>query len=481
VTLGLVVPIRLEALLVGEGDAHDDRFYPAVADFARLPSRGGIRAPYLGSEAANPPFTGNGPLPAGIHLHWLLPRALRHGHYDEDGLHVPHAPDRWLVTRVLVRHPTATDPQVELRSWVIESNYLDDEPRWSATTVPQRPDVTGGQPYAYLGRVYNYEEWLDHGGEGRYDKDLTAIGYGAADMASYYPNCVNVFGFRDASLGGDDLRHARLSYVVTGWYDLPADDPVRETAILGAENDFGWLFDAPGTESPEYSLFHGAVHGLPWDPAGTYVPDLGAKLVPDVAVGNTPMEGFAALAAERVKGGGVEHPERVLDALQLGLLRGLDQAGGLARLEEGIFGASFDSSPAGTTWDVRAVPGSQPEDNPRNPLADLPAQLGDALADLNTAQRALDRHLAQADSLRAQIFADWQKFMLTMYADPGPGPDANAIYDFVVAEVEQLEETETAAGEIEAQVETLHNAMKAQLDSSTTELVPLPAPRKPMC
>src|SRR5437764_1499230 len=79
--------------------------------FGRLPFKGGQRRPNLATEALAKPFTGNAPMPQGIHLHWHLPAALRRGAYDEAGrLEVPRAPDRWLLTRVLVKQAGSKAP-----------------------------------------------------------------------------------------------------------------------------------------------------------------------------------------------------------------------------------------------------------------------------------------------------------------------------------------------------------------------------------
>ena len=159
--LGLVVPVRLDALLVGAGDARDDRFFPPLARFDRLPFKGGPRRPNLATEALAKPFTGNAPLPQGIHLHWHLPSALRRAAYDEAGrLEAPRVPDRWLLTRVLVRQAGSKTPTTSLRSWVVESDYLAADNRSSDTTVLRTPDGSNPRSFAFLGRVYDYEEWL---------------------------------------------------------------------------------------------------------------------------------------------------------------------------------------------------------------------------------------------------------------------------------------------------------------------------------
>jgi hypothetical protein len=474
--LGLVVPVRLDALLVGAGDARDDRFFPPLARFDRLPFKGGPRKPNLASEALAKPFTGNAPMPQGIHLHWHLPAALRRGAYDEAGrLEVPRAPDRWLLTRVLVRQAGSKAPSASLRSWVVESDHLAADGRYSETTVLRTPDGSNPRSFAFLGRVYDYEDWLRDGNRGTYADSLTALGFGIPDFSSYYPNCRNVFGLHDASLDTEDMRDVTLAYAVTGWYRRPENDPLHDHPLDGKQNELGWLFEAGPGEVPAYSLFHGVVHHLPWDPSRTYFPDFDVAINPDVAVGNTPAEAFSALAAKRLEGQPFQYVERVLNALQLGLLKGLGAPDGLAQLEEGIFDASLSSVQAGVQWEVRARPGAV-ADPTRDPLADVPYDVGNNLAELNAAQRELDRQRTVVTSLRGQIFADWQKYMEIAYGAPGPGPSLNEVYSFVTAEARKLTELEAVAGQLAARVASLEDAIRPRLPAEA-ELVDSAAPR----
>ncbi|HEV2734577.1 MAG TPA: hypothetical protein VGV85_07045, partial [Longimicrobiaceae bacterium] len=478
---GLVVPIRVEALLVGRRDAPDNHFLPPHADFGNLPYKGGgLQAPYLSSLALSQPFTGNAPLPQGIHLHWNLPRALRRGAYDDAGsLHLPEVPNRWLVTRVLVSTADPQDPAVSLTSWVVESDYVSATGDHSGTTIPQDP---GGQTFAYLGRVYPLDEWLAGGGRGAYLSSLTAMGFGVADFSSYYPNCRNVFGLLDASLNdGYDPATTQLAYVVTGWYADPAKDPLHANPISGADNPFGWLF--PGGATPAYSLYSGAVWAVGWNPAIAYFPDYATPIAPRVALGNTPMEALSALAARELRGvTQLKDVERVLNALQLGALKGLDRPDGLATLEEAEYDSAYASADGGTVWDVRPLQqGAVSAREARaRPYAGVPPAVAHDLEQLNGLQRRIGRQQREAAGLQGQVFADWQKFLTVLYAqDPSAYPPVNDVYAFVSAEIAALDGITGAGGTLAglmADAQALRESIAARLPG-TLRLVSLAAPR----
>ncbi|HET8797507.1 MAG TPA: hypothetical protein VFO89_07465, partial [Thermoanaerobaculia bacterium] len=350
--IGLIVPVRLEALMIGERDALNDNYFaPAYANFSTLPYVGvNKRTPYLSSVAVQRPFDGNAPLPQGIHLHWQLPYALRHGTHDQTGgTTLPKAPDRWMVTRILADLANPSAPP-QLRSWVIESNYLATTGTWSPhTTIPWNADPAP-QTYRWLGRVYDYDEWLAAGERGTYWNELTAMGYGIPEFAALYPNCRNVFGFADTTLNDArfDAATTAIGYVVGGWYSNSEADPLSSSSA----RDLGWIYAAPGGESPEYSLYQGFVYGMQWRPQIAYFPGFDASIEMEVAIGNTPAEGFSALAAYKLRNEPFQNVETLLNALQLGVLPVLGEPGGTALMEQALFGDAFGGQDAATIWQI---------------------------------------------------------------------------------------------------------------------------------
>lgn len=472
--LGLIVPVRLDALPIGIVDqANDDYFTSAYADFSKLPYQGSGRLEaYLASLVAQQPFTNNRKLPQGIHLHWQLPRALRVGSYGDGAeLTVLKAPDRWLVTRIIAN--ASDGSTIQLRNWVLESNYLDPAPGHSPTTIPWAP--VGNEPkqsFRYLGRLYSYEEWLASGGRGTYWDNLTALGYGIPDFAASYPNCQKVFGFLDDTLNQESAE-TTVSYSVTGWYANPADDPLYGQTINGSSNPFGWIFNAPAGQSPEFTLCQGFVYGLPWRPWNAYFPGFQVSIAPDIAIGNTPADAFSALATTKVDPAEFPNAQTVLDALQLGVLPWLDQPGGTARLEEALFNDSFAATAGGTVWQLEPKEsGGAPEAQAALEATD--ETLAGALEQLNELQRSYDVQAGRALSLQLQIFADWNKYMLLRY--PTPAPDINQVFTFLWNEVTAFNTMVTGLASLADQITAQQEQVLALLPA-VLKLAPVSAPR----
>src|SRR5688572_31984468 len=146
----LIVPINVAALAVGLPDTQGDG--PAgvaenlapMADFSRLPYvSGGVHnaGPYVSAVAVEnaEPFEGQVPLPQGVHVHWALPDGLTNGTANPGGISFPSAPNRWLVTRIVVSAPSGAAATTSLTSWVVESDRLSASP--TAPAGLQQPNV----------------------------------------------------------------------------------------------------------------------------------------------------------------------------------------------------------------------------------------------------------------------------------------------------------------------------------------------------
>jgi hypothetical protein len=443
---GLVVPVRVEALLISAVDAHRyNKFAPPYANFTFLPQKNLNKGPYLSQVALAAPFTGYRTMPEGVHLHWQLPHALRKGTVGDDGqVKMPAVPDRWLVTRLIVNRSTG---EIQTpRSWVVESDYVHSAPTYSSTNIPVAPTRAAPQPYRYLGRVYDYADWQQNGNKGTYlAEPLTATGFGIPNFAACYQNCRNVFGIVDTELNTSfDAQALDLNYVVCGWYSSEADDPLHGQSINGRENAFGWLFDdLSGTLSPAYTLVQGIVQQVNWNPKlpGGYFPGddpMGAF----VAVGNTSAEALAALINWELRDQSLPNVERVLNALQLGVLPALAQPGGLALFEETLFNNEFAGQPGPSVWEIHAREGQQ--------FVPVDETTVNKLAEINATDELRVANALKLGTLRQQIFADWQKFMLLLHAPPseaGEPPDVNDVYAYVVQELGSLLElVQTSAG-----------------------------------
>jgi hypothetical protein len=430
----LVVPIRVEALPVGTRDR-----VGTIAPYADFGAVAGPYAPYVGAQVANRLFGGGRPLEPGVHLHWHLPRALRSVPLTAERPEPPAAPDRWLVTRV--------DGRRQARHWIVESNHLDDEPRYSDTSFPG--DVRFGErPFSYLGRVYALEDWLAPGQEGgRHLAGLTGLGYGIADFAGSYANCRNVFGLHDEPVGP-----SRLTYTVIGWHDDPGDDPLRR-----GELPAGWTLPA-GAPQPERTLYFGAIRDVPFDPAGAHLAEHEAPAAAQVAIGNTPAEALAALAADGTQ-------QRLFTAFQIGALR---RPGDLAGVEEQVHAAGFASVDAGVTWELRTTGGDG--------VAGVDARATRHLSRLNLRQRAYDVLRAELTALRRRIFADWCRRAELRAARWRPDIDLDGLDELIERQIAELHARERELARIAAVIDRRRRAVRFHLPDDV-ELVPSAAPR----
>ena len=348
----------------------------------------------------------------------------------------PEAPNRWAVVRIVAN---ATTGATSHRAWVVESDHLWDAtpgqppsgPNSASIAVPVRPSPTNtsdNQAFRQQGWVTPLPKWSEPTGAPAVER-LTALGYGDVTYAASYRSCHNVFGFWDSlddlGSGGsgydkDRPDDARLSYLVMGWHNSSASDPL---ATLGTGDDFAaemaarlaWSVSSlpEGSPRPVQSVYHGLVRAITWDAGHTYVgPKTGAPL--EVALGNNLPEALAALLATELTGRA--NLERVLCALQLGVLSQLDvtgalPAGRLADFEEALHASEFKPSPGGTLWLVkRSVPAGTGGGATTSGLTEAAAQLGVTLPDelaaklnrLNSAQQELDELSGEIGSMRDQ-------------------------------------------------------------------------------
>jgi hypothetical protein len=231
--MGLVVPIDLKALCIGSDPGAE--FNQAPYNFEKLKS-----PPYL-SETAE--LVGKTNMQRGVHLHWALPDAINQGVQNKDGTIFHSIPDRWLITRVISNEKSGSAPTFE--RWLLESNFTDvEDPNMQSgrksVTSPYNPynnEGTLGTPWRYLGRVLPLQDWMD--GDTSFGAipgdafvpNLTTVGYGTADFAAFYQNCMSVLGFNDLAdelLDAAETDEVSLSYHLIGWYSNPEYDPVRQ-------------------------------------------------------------------------------------------------------------------------------------------------------------------------------------------------------------------------------------------------------------
>ncbi len=240
-TPSLLVPIHIDALLVGTETKKDNKMFQwtdLFPDFWKLKS-----PPYsFGSDLYNifaerrPPRAGTvlqyRPAPkAGIHLHFRLPRAFAHGHQEgADNLLFPAIPNRWLVQRFAGKPGAPAD--YKYKAWLIKSDAdagadKNGDPLgipWP--TIPEEQGKTVEVKSIGTCRELKAADLPLKEQSEPASVALTAVALGHPAFAAYYPACWSVLGFHDDAT--DLATNTRVSYLVTGWYSDSANDPLRE-------------------------------------------------------------------------------------------------------------------------------------------------------------------------------------------------------------------------------------------------------------
>lgn len=446
----LVVPIELDALVVNEA-------YQGGQPVRRWTYN------YTALEQFNSPEpeAGQGqsttqPLAIGVHLRWTIPAALRRGvqtpaptggsQAGVGEVAYPAVPNRWLIVRL----STASDGTGRTpTAWVVESDcpnpdsptqfLVDDDilQAWTNSGDPIRSagaqsvivSAQGGPPVALLGKAFDATTWTERAPTATF---LTALAPGNATFAAYQPHHENVFAFTDPL---DGVAADSLSYLVTGWYSNPAEDPLGPgPSAADAMTALGWTLvgAGPATEIAG-SLYEGLALSVPWDPAAsaaeppTPLTDLAGKVTAAIAM--TDVDALTSLVAAQ-PGQNLADAE-VLQAFQYGLLPVFEQVNGPELLADGVHRAAFGSTVGGNRWTIAPASGDAGGD-------DTPMELtpGEAawLVELNIAQERLQSAVQALSGGQWALYATWwkwQKGLAESVIVPPDGFDADAYAEAV--------------------------------------------------
>ncbi|MGF6885081.1 hypothetical protein ABIA39_003344 [Nocardia sp. GAS34] len=455
----LVVPIALDALMITPAVKGENTFriwprtYRALEDYAGLDPDVGDR------QLEDSQFTA-----AGVHLHWTLPRGLRHGTQDPrtGRLRYPLVPNRWLLTRF----SGTTDRR--MKAWVIESDcphstyarkqghdaahssdFLvgqDTLDSWHASADPYRNQVKPRKPepgfyQLPLGLAFPADTpgaWSERAAADRLF--LTALGPGDPYFPTYVPHNSNVFSFVDEVT---DLGTTTLGYHLLGWYSNPDADllaPSADTSYADLLTHLNWrdprLTGDPGhdaaVEPATRSLYCGHVLSVAWEPDATTAPsDDPLRRIRDegridVALANSTEDAFAALAGRAQDNAGRAPSAgdmQVLRAFLHGLLPLADEKGGDARIRRRIHAGWFAASAGSHRWTVTPPPTT--DETP--PAFAAPAWLDT----LNDDQHHLDAQLSELSALQWQLNALWLKngIYANLLVPPGDAPDPQQMQD----------------------------------------------------
>jgi hypothetical protein len=407
----VLVPIELDVLMV----RNTSGTWAATA-MTTPPKGGGTPVPVASLLPA--PFTDlPAPRPRGAYLQWYLPNGLTSGTADgtSNGASFPPIPDRWVVLRI---SPGATAGRRAVRGWVLEA---------------------GGEPP----QVLDLDGWTEPGTAPDVENPLTVLGHGDLSWAGYFDNVVNRLGFYDGTLDSDKIT-GPIAYLVCGWYADPTADPLGNQAITSlagfnaAMRRLDWTLEADQLEEvthdrrayvlaaksfglastidariaatkatpasdataqyvtggswwPTGCVLHGAVVGIDWPGSGDTA-EAGGPPDPatvTVAAGNTMAEAMAAIVAAANQ---APDQAAIVEALQLGVVKELDQPDGRAELDVQLHASSFASQPGGPpatepvtiapSGPAHAPPSDPPPPGPGIFAARPPGQAGLGLSDI---------------------------------------------------------------------------------------------------
>lgn len=443
----LLVPIHIDGLLVGESLPSGEMFQwtNLAANFAKLHANYCFGAELGGdSDSDGNPFNQAAGLQPGIHLHFRLPRCLTHGSQSgAEKISFPPIPNRWLVQRC--GGSGAANGKLSCKAWLIKSDGQPADPANGITWPTFHKDKAA--EFQEIGTCAEVTGPLAEQDEAAL-VTITAIGPGDPAFSAYYPACRGVLGFHDPVAGIP--ADTRLSYLVTGWYSDPQDDPLaRLVAEFRANPSIPhgeltqeqqdkyfselqtWLTERAWSittsnphPSPARLLCHGLARGITWQgPKHNYMQSPGGADVsqpvvfppnPDhhnkaykLAVGNTAAEAVAALLVP----GAVD--QDLLTALQGDLL---SQSVTTAELQYELHERRFNGVRGGSIFLIRPEPDLPDTNGVAEPpkaggANSIPAGLRKLLSDLNARQQRCDDLSRRVEDLRWQVHALW--YLLT--------------------------------------------------------------------
>lgn len=403
----LLVPVKIEGLIVGR-DGEEISYGDASVNFRLL------KHTMLGEQMQVAPLSQGKPLETGIHLHWILPDCFTHGSSfsGSDAVTYPPVPDRWLVTRIVIKQENIMETIVDSKCFLVESNALSKnltQENQGSSTFPVRKE--GVLDYAYLGRSGEYgkmPEWAE------YLPELTAVGYGEPSFSAYYYGCRNVFGFYDVMEG---VGNAKITYQVSGWFDNPQQDPLArvdsEEAFQRKLKELYWRIEKGMAQEgvPEEErdfcdriLCHGTLCGLDWEGSKQmYSTGIPAEN-PRIAVGNSSNEAFAALLASGKDGEAAD--ERLADIFLSAQMEQWTKPDGVIDSEQKLHEQTFDDLYAEQVWMLKR----KPENRDEKEVWELSKELAEALDQLNKQQKAaycLEKEVLDREK---NLYGLWYKY-----------------------------------------------------------------------
>jgi hypothetical protein len=409
------------------------------------------------------------------------PVATKHWIVESDYLSEQPATDKYGVLRTAVAVPKSPLPDDNTQAFLYMGRVLDAEDWNPAAEQPGDflPSRTGddGQPLyltslGFVGPAFSsfYPEcpgvfgFWDHFGDVAAVAQAITQNHGIRFKAAYQViGWLNEPGRDPLATIGDDVRGEYADYVAQCRKENVAPDPARNPAAAFAalsRRRFQWIcneksvaFTLKGDaldslDVPDGTICAGIAQDIVWDlpaddtrklflanPKG----DPAVWTAPvEAAVGNTMVEALSALLKKDAQNpstdaDALKNYEYMLNALQLGLLYGLEQQSNkVISLEEALHAKAFGRVAGGHVWIVRQQPTDPQASDDLGSEATLPPETATRLSLLNGAQKDYDQARAALDLMREQLFMDWLTYM-KVYVERGAPTDAPDVDGLITA------------------------------------------------
>ncbi|MEM9920882.1 MAG: hypothetical protein AAF990_22475, partial [Bacteroidota bacterium] len=454
----LLVPVRLEAMVVDYAlrRLENGQWARSRAAYNELVKRFGPAFPRQNAvrnsefQSTPPADDGDGVPDLGIHLHWKMPKGLRHGQQeDQTGeLDFPDVPNRWVIVRLWIDE----EEQLQLKYWIVQSDLIQ-RPTALGTGFLVKDSTSGKLGWKLIGKVHELAAdapWPVVEGDA---VSLKVVGMEDSTFSTYNSHNANVFSMvdplEDLQAILDDTSNSRdhfeLSYLVAGWYDEPTKDPLHQAAeafepsilqeylerlgmtidgemgLMGAQADFKkWSKDKSAALSP-LMLCHAALHSVQWyghknddeakSNSGSGKPIINrsdSQTIPGIVLANSSMDALICFIKNKLEKNGLSKEKvalagELIQAYQNDILDDYTKVGGQGLLNRNLHKNCFDAESGGTEWAV--VRNREPETEAEQQMMQ---QIYDAampkLKLLNEACLKINRLRALQESQQLELF-----------------------------------------------------------------------------
>lgn len=475
----VIIPFTLKAHLANNTYADTykpPRWYP---DYTKIYNSA------LGASITPPPFTEyESCLKAGVHLHFILPAAFRHGAVTEKGYAFPTVPNRYVITRMYEK-----GEKIRVKCFVVESDFIrdrlgEDESAEDYSVIPylkelQKADAAP-RPYRFIGRWYEADKAP---AEGAYlDEELTVIAGGDPMFAAYYPTCRSVFGWYDALEDVPD--ECALTYFVLGYYGCESKDPffgvkTREdfNRVLTSFN-----FTVDGDEFCDGCVFFGEALNIEWKGKDYPYPDMNP---PDgetnASFGYTSADAMSAVLAKefdspisKMSKMSKEDFEYNLTKLQYDLLKQQEQEDGNFKIDDEIHKRTFRETDPLEEYDELSL-------KEKNDGA--PPNL-EAYYELRRLQRETGRAERRLSFTRKKLYYMWETYIRRREAHSTDADEAlrevNRLIERLSDDGELMKERNRLKEETERMRGEVKDKLPPEYELKTVTAAPFVIPKEPV-